>query len=78
MPRFAEGTKVSRVSSIDASLSYVRLNLGRLISLELACEADTPVGSHRLELLRESREVLEKLERVLAGNERSPDEPRLH
>ena len=78
MPRFAEGTKVSRVSSIDASLSYVRLNLGRLITLELAREADTPVGSHRLELLRESRETLEKLERLLAGNEQAGDDPRLH
>ena len=51
--------------TIDASLSYARLNLGRLISLELSREPVTPVGLHRLELLRESREALEALEEML-------------
>ncbi len=50
---------------VDTSLSYVRLNLGRLISLELSREPVTPVGLHRLELLRESREALEMLEELL-------------
>jgi hypothetical protein len=78
MPRFAEGTNVSRVSTIDASLSYVRLNLGRLISLEQAREADTPVGGHVLELLRESREALELIEELLERRsaERSKREER--
>ena len=50
---------------VDTSLSYARLNLGRLISLELSRDEVTPIGLHRLELLRESREALELLEELL-------------
>jgi hypothetical protein len=49
-----------------ASLAYARMNLGRLISLELSRDPDTPVRLHRLELLRDTHEALEMVERLLA------------
>src|SRR5205085_6749958 len=50
---------------INNALTYVRLSLGRLISLELSRRPLTPVRMHRIELLQDVREGFMRVERVI-------------
>jgi PAS domain S-box-containing protein len=50
---------------INNALTYARLGLGRLTSLELSRRPVTPVRAHRLELLQEVREGIARVERVI-------------
>jgi signal transduction histidine kinase/CheY-like chemotaxis protein len=50
---------------INNPLTYVRLNLGRLVSLELSRTPLTPVRLHRLDLLRETREGIDRVEQIV-------------
>ena len=51
---------------INNALTYVRFNLGRLITLELSRKPVTPVRLHRLELLQDIREGTGRIERVIS------------
>lgn len=51
---------------INNALTHVRLSLGRLISLELSRRPSTPVRAHRVELLRDVREGIGRVEEVVS------------
>lgn len=71
--RLAEADRVAALGSlaggvahqINNALTYVRLSLGRLISLELSRRPLTPVRLHRIELLQDVREGFMRVERVV-------------
>ncbi len=50
---------------INNALTPMRLSLGRLTSFELSRRPLTPEGLHRIELLQDAREGVDRIERVL-------------
>ncbi len=72
--RMAEVDRVSAFVALGAGiaheinnpLTYVSLNLGRLVSFETARKGSDELSLHRLELLQEMREGLGRVERLVA------------
>ena len=50
---------------INNALTYMRLGLGRLVSLELSRKPATPIRLHRIELLQDVREGVSRIERII-------------
>ena len=57
----------SMAHQINNALTYVRLSMGRLVSLELSRQPATPVRLHRMELLQEVREGIGRIEAVVGS-----------
>jgi signal transduction histidine kinase/CBS domain-containing protein/DNA-binding NarL/FixJ family response regulator len=49
---------------INNALTYMRLSVGRLISLERSLKPVTPVRQHRLDMLQDVREGIVRIERI--------------
>ena len=50
---------------INNALTSMRLSLGRLVSFEVSRRPKTPEGEHRVELIQDLREGVERIERIV-------------
>jgi signal transduction histidine kinase/CheY-like chemotaxis protein len=56
----------SLAHQLNNALTYMRLNLGRMLSLELSRRPVSPLRLHRIELLQEVREGIARMDHVVA------------